>query len=123
MAGLSFSQEKLFGYPLESGAVSFGKINAQNANAFFLLNNSSLLAGSITYETVTINFKGIKVADIPFQKPSLQEFGSQSFSFRGQTWTVIAVDYGGIYTVGSEQCYRTYTIQGVEFNNPEFAIS
>jgi hypothetical protein len=123
MAGLSFSQEKLFGYPLESGAVSFGKINAQNANAFFLLNNSSLLAGSITYETVTINFKGIKVADIPFQKPSLQEFGRQSFSFRGQTWTVIAVDYGGIYTVGSEQCYRTYTIQGVEFNNPEFAIS
>jgi hypothetical protein len=123
MAGLSFSQEKLFGYPLESGAVSFGKINAQNANAFFLLNNSSLLAGSITYETVTINFKGIKVADIPFQKPSLQEFGSQSFSFRGQTWIVIAVDYGGIYTVGSEQCYRTYTIQGVEFNNPEFAIS
>ena len=123
MAGLSFSQEKLFGFPLKSGAVSFGKINAQNANAFFLLNNSSLLVGSVTYETVTINFEGIKVADIPFEKPSLQQFGSQSFSFRGQTWIVVAVEYGGIYTVGSEQCYRTYTIQGVEFNSPEFVVS
>ncbi len=121
--GLSFSQEKLFGYPLKSGAVSFGKINAQNASAFFLLNGSSLLAGSVTYETVTLNFEGIKVADIPFEKPSLQTFGSQSFSFRGQTWVVIAVEYSGIYTVGSEQCYRNYSIQAVEFDNPEFAVS
>ena len=121
--GLSYSQEKLFGYPLKSGAVSFGKINAQNANAFFLLNGSSLLAGAVTYETVTINFEGIKVADIPFQKPSLQQFGTQSFSFRNQTWIVTAVDYSGIYIVGSSECYRNYTLTGVEFNNPEFAVN
>jgi hypothetical protein len=121
--GLNFSQEKLFGVPLKSGAVSFGKINARNVNAFFLLNGSSLLAGSVTYETVTLNFEGIKVANIPFEKPSLQTFGSQSFSFRGQTWIVIAVDYSGIYTIGSEQCYRNYTLTGVELNSPEFAIS
>ena len=121
--GLSYSQEKLFGYPLKSGAVSFGKINAQNANAFFLFNGSSLLAGAVTYETVTINFEGMKVADIPFQKPSLQQFGTQLFSFRGQTWIVTAIDYSGIYIVGSSECYRNYTLTAVEFNNPEFAVS
>lgn len=121
--GLSFSQEKLFGYPLKSGAVSFGKINTQNANAFFLLNNSSLLAGSVAYETVTINFEGIQVAAIPFDKPSLQQFGTQSFSFRGKTWIVINVEYGGIYTIGSQQCYRTYTLTGVESSSPEFVVS
>lgn len=121
--GLSFSQEKLFGYPLKSGAVSFGKINAQNANAFFLLDGSSLLAGSIAYVTVSINLEGIKVADIPFQKPTLSSFGTQSFSFRGKNWVVTAIDYGGIYTVGSEQCYRTYTIQAIYTNTPEFAVN
>ena len=121
--GLSFSQEKLFGYPLKSGAVSFGKINAQNANAFFLLNDSSLLAGSVAYLTVTINIEGIKVADIPFEKPTLQTFGTQTFPFRDNIWVVTSVEYGGIYTVGSSPCYRTYTIQAVELNNPEFTVN
>ncbi len=121
--GLNFSQEKLFGVPLKSGAVSFGKINAQNANAFFLLNNSSLLAGSVAYQTVSINIEGIKVASVPFEKPTLATFGTQSFAFRGKTWVVLGIDYGGIYTVGSDPCYRTYTIQAVELTTPEFTVN
>lgn len=122
MSGLSFSQEKLFDYPLKGSAISFGKINAQNANAFFLLNNSSLLAGSVSYLTVTITIESIKVANIPFEKPTLQTFGSQSFVFRGKTWYVTEVTYGGIYFVGGEPCYRTYTIQAIELTTPEFTV-
>ncbi len=122
MAGLSFSQEKLFGYPLKSGAISFGKINAQNANAFFLLNNSTLLAGVVSYQTISVTIEGIKVADIPFEKPTLTTFGNQTFTFRGKTWVVTGIDYGGIYTIGADQCYRTYTLQAVEINTPEFTI-
>ena len=121
--GLSFSQEKLFGVPLKSGAVSFGKINAQNANAFFLLNDSSLLAGSVAYQTLSVNLEGIRVAAIPFDKPTLKNFGTQSFLFRTKTWVVTGVDYGGIYTIGSDPCYRTYTIQAVELTTPEFTVT
>jgi hypothetical protein len=120
---LSYSQEKLFGVPLKSGAVSFGRINAQNANAFFLLNNSSLLAGSVAYLTLSVNLEGIKVSAIPFEKPTLATFGTQSFPFREKTWVVTGIDYGGIYTVGSEPCYRTYTIQAVELITPEFVVN
>lgn len=119
----NFSQEKFFGYPLQSGGVSFGKINAQNANAFFLLNNSSLLSGSISYLTISITVQSIKVSDVPFEKPTLTNFGTQTFNFRGKNWTVFAVDYGGIYNIGSEPCYRNYTVQAVELNNPEFSLS
>lgn len=120
--GLSFSQEKLFGYPLKAGAVSFGKINAQNANAFFLINDSSLLSGSVAYITLSVNIEGIRVAAIPFEKPTLKTFGTQSFSFRGKTWVITGIDYGGVYTIGSDPCYRAYTIQAVELTTPEFTV-
>ena len=121
--GLQFSQEKLFGYPLKAGAVSFGKINAQNASAFFLVNNSSLLSGSVAFQTVTITLETLPLSKIPFEKPTLSNFGTQTFPFRNKTWTVLEVTYGGKYTVGTEPCYRTYTLLAVEVTAPEFTVN
>jgi hypothetical protein len=121
--GLSFSQEKLFGYPLKSGAISFGKINAQNAQAFFLLNNSSLLSGAIAYQTVTVTLETLPLSKVPFEKPSLANFGTQVFQFRGKSWTVLEVTFSGIYNIGSEPCYRTYTLVAVDTSAPEFTVA
>ena len=121
--GLSFSQEKLFGYPLKSGAVSFGKINAQNAQAFFLFGNSALVSGSISYQTVTITLETLPLANVPYEKPTLANFGTQLFTFRGKSWTVLEVTFGGIYTIGSEPCYRTYTLLAIEASTPEFTVA
>lgn len=117
-----FSQEKLFGYPLKSGSVSFGKINAQNANAFFVLNNSSLLSGSISYETISVTIESLKVGQIPFPKPTISTFGTQTFDYQGKVWTVLDVTYGTIFNVGTEPIYSTYTVTGVDLQIPQFSV-
>lgn len=120
---LRYSQEKLFGYPLKSGAVSFGKINAQNAQALFLLNNSALISGSVSYETISVTIEAIKVSTIPFDKPTLNNFGQQTFPYRNKVWTVLEVTFGGIYNIGTEPCYNTYNLTAINLSSPEFSVS
>jgi hypothetical protein len=113
--------KELFGYKLKSAPVR-GKINAQNAQAYFLVNNSSLLSGGVTYHTVTVILENVKVSNPPFEKPTLANFGQQSFPYEGKNWIVLEVTYGGTYTIGAEACYLTYTLLAVDSENPEFAI-
>jgi hypothetical protein len=119
---LQFAQEKLFGYPLKDGSISFGKISQQNAQAYFLLNNSALLSANIQYPSITVNLPSIQVANIPFQKPTLEDFGTATFPYRGKIWTVIEVVLGSTYSIGGQSCYYTYTLTAIDTATPQFSI-
>jgi len=113
--------EKLFGYNLKSAPVR-GKINAQNPQVYFLLKDSSLLSGVVTYQTLTVILENVKVSNSPFEKLTLANFVQQSFPYKGKNWIVLGVTEGGIYTIGAERCYMTYTLLAVDSENPEFAV-
>jgi hypothetical protein len=118
---LSTFKQKLFGYKLKSAPVC-GKINAQNTQAYFLIDNSSLLSGVVTYQTLTVILEDVKVSDQPFEKPTPANFSQQSFPYEGKNWTVLEVTYEGNFTLGAEPCYRTYTLRAVDLENPECTV-
>ncbi len=75
------------------------------------LNNSSLLSGQVTNQTVTIILKDVKVSDPQFVEPTLANFGQQSFEYENKNWTVLEVTPGNIHRIGDERYYRTFTFK------------
>lgn len=122
MAGLSFSTEKFYGFPLKDASVSFGRITAENARAYLLLNNSVLVSANLNYLTVQISLPGVQVGAVPFERPTATTLGTQTFVYQGDQYIVSDVEKSATYTLGSGIHYFNYVLSGIRTNQPLLGV-
>lgn len=116
---LSIVYEKLGNIPVAPDAISFGEINANGINTFLATGNT-LFAGSLAYDTITLNLRGIVTP--PYSKPGLNP-GQSSFIFRNRTWKILKIDEGPTIKVGNVTKFIDWSITGVDLDNPKITVS
>ena len=115
-----YTPEKLFTYPVPSDGISFGVINANGITTFIGIGNT-IFSGSYSFDTITIALKAVAVP-APFVKPSKDDIGQITFSFRNKTWNLLDVIEGYIFQIGASKKYETWSCTGVDLNNPRVKV-
>lgn len=113
---IEFVQEKLFGQPIPEGGVSYGVVSPSNVSLLALCNNA-LLSPSYGYQTVTIEFRTIEPGSLP-SNPTISNFGNQKFNFRSKEWTLLKVEKGSMFQIGSTPKLYNASVTGIDLNNP-----
>ena len=115
---LRYVNELLEGFPIPDDGISFSVLNAKDITPYIKIGNA-IVGGSYGYETVTIELRGIVTP--PFEKPRDADY-TDTFTYRSRTWTVINVLEGPTYTIAGTRAYRTWTVTGVDLENPTVTI-
>ena len=116
---LQIKYEKLGTIPVAPDGISYGSIAANGITTFVGIGNT-IFAGSYDYETITINLKGI--VNPPYSAPGLSP-GTETFTFRNKTWTILKVVEGSTITIANQTKYLDWTITGVDLANPRVTVS
>ena len=116
---LQLKYEKLGDIPVSPDAISFGSISANGISTFIKAGNT-IFAGSYDYETISVNLKGITTP--PYNKPGLYP-GTETFTFRDKTWTILNVVEGSHILVAGQRKFLDWTVTGVDLENPRITIS
>lgn len=111
-----YNTEKFQGYPVPQDGISFGSISANGISTFIGVGNT-ILSGNFSFDTITITLKGIDFP-APFLKPTTTNSGDTTFQFRNRKWVITDVTEGYIFTIGSQKKYESWSITGVDLNNP-----
>ena len=105
MAGISVSQEQIFGIPVGADQVSYSTVSL-GETLIGSTNTTAFVKGGIVYDQITVDLKGVEITSF-----------LPTFSFGGRTWTVISELPKTTVTVESITVSTGYEVRAIDFNN------
>jgi hypothetical protein len=117
--GLAVAYEKVGDIPIRPESISFGTISAAGISAF-VASGRTVFSGSYSFDTVTLTLEGI--IDPPYSRPGVNP-GQDTFTFRNRTWHITDIQEGGTISIAGQSKYLTWSMTGVDLDNPKITVS